>query len=148
LAFSLNQLIGRDLSLGARYRLIDADLVDNFPTVPHDNIALDNFNPKTDVESVLHQLSLDALYNHPKGLFARFQALWNLQNNHGYEPERPGDDFWQFNVYAGYRFPGRKAQVMLGLLNLTDRDYRLEPLTLYQELPRERTLVVQLQLDF
>jgi len=37
---------------------------------------------------------------------------------------------------------------MLGLLNLTDRDYHLNPLTLYQELPRHRTLAVQLQINF
>jgi len=53
-----------------------------------------------------------------------------------------GDHFWQVNLYAGYRFLQRRVELMLGLLNLADRDYQLNPLTLYQELPRARTLAV------
>jgi hypothetical protein len=34
------------------------------------------------------------------------------------------------------------------LLNLTDQDYKLNPLNLYDDLPRSRTLAVRLQLSF
>jgi len=37
---------------------------------------------------------------------------------------------------------------MIGGLNLTDKDYRLNPLTLYDELPRDRTFVARLQFSF
>ena len=63
-------------------------------------------------------------------------------------PNIPGDDFWQFNAFVGYRFPRRFVEVSVGVLNLTDRDYRLNPLTLYAELPRERTAVVSLKINF
>jgi outer membrane receptor protein involved in Fe transport len=33
----------------------------------------------------------------------------------------------QMNAFAGYRSPRRRAELRLGLLNLTDRDYRLSP---------------------
>jgi hypothetical protein len=48
----------------------------------------------------------------------------------------------------GYRFPRRQAEIKLALLNLTDRDYQLNPLNLYAELPRERTLAVSLKFNF
>ena len=63
-------------------------------------------------------------------------------------PGEPGDDFWQFNAFAGYRFLHRKAEVTLGLLNITDQNYNLNPLNLYNELPRTRTLALRLQLNF
>ena len=66
----------------------------------------------------------------------------------GYQSAVPVADFWQFNAFAGYRVPGRRAELMLGLLNLTDRDYRLNPLTLYNDLPRSRTFVVRLGFYF
>ena len=60
----------------------------------------------------------------------------------------PGDDFWQFHVTAGYRFLQRRAEVRVGILNLTDRDYRLNPLNLHLEAPRERTFTASLRFYF
>jgi outer membrane receptor protein involved in Fe transport len=74
--------------------------------------------------------------------------LWTGQSNYHYDPDIPGDDFWQFNLFAGYRFPRRRAELTFGLLNLTDQDYRLNPLNLYLELPRQRTLLVSLRFNF
>jgi hypothetical protein len=36
----------------------------------------------------------------------------------------------------------------LGLLNITDQNYNLNPLNLYNELPRSRTLALSLRLNF
>jgi hypothetical protein len=36
----------------------------------------------------------------------------------------------------------------VSVLNIFDQDYRLNPLTLYTELPRERTLAVSLKFYF
>jgi hypothetical protein len=58
------------------------------------------------------------------------------------------DEFWQFNVAAGYRFPKRRAEIAWALLNITDQDYRLNPLTLYAELPRERTFALRFKFNF
>jgi len=60
----------------------------------------------------------------------------------------PGDDFWQFNVLAGYRFYRNQCEISCGVLNLTDRDYRLNPVNPYEELPRERTFVVRCRIGF
>ena len=60
----------------------------------------------------------------------------------------PGDDFFQHNLFAGYRFAHRRAEILLGILNLAGQDYHLNPLTVYAELPRERTFMARLQLQF
>ena len=86
--------------------------------------------------------------------FARAEALWNRQQNHGLLSEltglpiERGDDFWQFNSYLGYRFRRNLAEISVGLLNMTGRNYNLNPLNLYDELPRDRTLLVRCRLNF
>jgi len=150
LVFTADQLLAKEWSLGARYRLTQARLADNFVDVP--DLPTANVDPpfraRQHLESVLHQLNLHAIYNHPCGMFGVVQAAWYLQSNSGYEPDRHGEAFWQVNVFAGYRFPRRKAELAVGLLNVTDQDYRLNPLTLYNDLPRKRTLVTRLQFNF
>lgn len=152
-AVTLNQLIGDEWSIGARYRLSQAtyhtDFVDvpDFNTTPGD-ISFLGFQPRQELESVLHQLNLFTVYNHPSGIFAQVNGVWSMQSNRGYTPDRPGDDFWQSSAFVGYRFPRRKAELAVGVLNITDQDYQLNPLTPYQELPRERTFVARLKLSF
>jgi outer membrane receptor protein involved in Fe transport len=51
-------------------------------------------------------------------------------------------------VEAGYRFARRRVEVRLALLNITDQDYRLNPLNLTTELPRDRTLAASVRFSF
>jgi hypothetical protein len=148
-----NQLIGNEWALGGSYNLSRATLSDVFPSVVSapPPIFFGNpatFAPQQHNEGILNTLDLFAIYNHPCGFFAEGEALWYRQHNIGYSGTEPGDDFWQFNVFGGYRFPRRRAQVTLGVLNLAGQDYRLNPLNLYNELPRERTLAVQFSFNF
>jgi len=145
--FTFNQLIGDEWSVGGHYRLTQAELTRDFVDIPDSAFTL-RFEPRQELESVLHQLNLFCVFNHPSGFFSRMDAIWSSQSNRGYTPDQPGDDFWQFNLFAGYRFHRRSAELRVGLLNLTDQNYRLNPLTLYNELPRERTLTVRLQFNF
>jgi outer membrane receptor protein involved in Fe transport len=94
---------------------------------------------------LLHNVNLFAIYNHPSGFFGEGQALWAAQDNYS---SAPGDDFWQLNLFAGYRFPRRQAQITFGLLNVASQDYRLNPLNIYTELPRHRTFVASLKFNF
>jgi outer membrane receptor protein involved in Fe transport len=148
LALTLNQLLGDEWAVGAGYRISHAELDDEFPDIPASAAQVGGFQRSRSHEATLHQANLFALYNHHSGFFARSGAIWTSQSNHGYTPDRPGDDFWQFNVEAGWRFAQRRAEVRVGLLNLTDQDYRLNPLNLTQDLPRERTLAVSAQFNF
>ncbi len=147
LTFTANQLIGAGWSLGLRYRLSQAELHDLFEQIPSDARFPFGFEPERQ-ESGLHQLQLFALYQDPRGFFGRAEGWWYRQRNDGYEGARPGDEFWQCHLWAGYRFPRRRAEVLVGLLNVTDQDYRLNPLNLTPELPRGRTVAVRLEFAF
>jgi TonB dependent receptor-like, beta-barrel len=157
LQVTANQLLGKAWSFGAKYRLSQAILHDDYPDVPSDGSIFYGsgpyvFYPSQQTKGVLNQLDLTAIYNHPCGFFAEGEALWFDQSNDGYPnaatPAEPGDDFWQFNLFAGYRSPRRRAELVAGLLNITGQDYNLNPLNIYNELPRARTLAVRLQLNF
>ncbi|MGA2241797.1 MAG: TonB-dependent receptor [Verrucomicrobiota bacterium] len=138
LIVTVNQLLGDCWSLGARYQFSKAELEDRRPAI----------GSYANYDSTLNQLNLFALFNHPSGFFARAEGNWYSQSNDGYDSAEPGDDFWQVNLFGGYRFWHRRAQIQLGVLNLTDQDYRLEPLNLYTELPRQRTFAVNFQFTF
>jgi tetratricopeptide (TPR) repeat protein len=121
-------------------------------------------------EADLQHLRLFAIYNHPSGFFAGAEAHWYKQDlarpvktlefvpistfEAKFAGARlrdlapPGDDFWQFHVSAGWRFLDNRCEIRAGVLNLTDEDYRLAPLTPYAELPRERTFFVRCRLSF
>ena len=144
LIVTLNQLVGDCWSLGARYQLSRADLDTAYPDIP----ASVSSASQTQNTATLHQLSLFALLNLPTGFYARAEGDFYSQDSGGYQPALSGDAFWQVNLAAGYRFWHRRAQAQVGVLNLTGQDYQLNPLNLYNELPRQRTFVASFQFNF
>jgi hypothetical protein len=142
--FTLNQLVGDEWSFGARYQLSYSNLQTIFPEIPTAVAAGADHREK----ATLHQGQLFALYNHRSGFFGRIEGYWARQSNVGYAPDIPGDDIFQLNAYVGYRFRRNYGDVTLGFLNMTDQDYKLNPLNYYNELPRERTLVARVRLNF
>jgi outer membrane receptor for ferric coprogen and ferric-rhodotorulic acid len=139
--------VGENWSFGANYKFSQAVLNGNFPGVAS-NLNFFNFQPQQRVEGILNTINLYAIFNHPCGFFAEGDANWYSQHNIGFHGTEPGDDFWQLNAFVGYRFWQRHAEASLGVLNITDRNYRLNPLNIYNELPRERTLAAQLKIHF
>lgn len=146
LLFTFNQLLSDEWSIGARYRLSAADFDLRLRDVPDTVPFATNINQ--DVTAILHQLQLHASFNHPSGFFAHANTIWTQQSNQRYTPDIPGDDFWQVNLYLGWRFYRRHAELRVGLLNVTDQDYRLNPLNLYNEMPRDRTLAATFKFYF
>jgi len=146
LLFTANQLLGKNWALGARYCISDAML--NYSYAVPNGIVTNNFLTSQHSEAILNQVDLLAVYNHPCGFFAQADAHWYVQNNIDEASTEPGDNFWQLNAFAGYRFLQRRAELTLGLLNITDQNYKLNPLNLYNELPRSRTLALRLQINF
>ena len=148
LALTLNQLLGQDWSVGMRYRVSRADLELNYPWLSAAAQQKANVPLNTDGSGLLQEVRLCAAFNHPSGFFSRLDAHWHDQSNTGAYANLAGDSFWQLDAFVGYRFWQRRATAQLGLLNITDQDYRLNPLNLYQELPRRRTLAAQVRLAF
>lgn len=140
------QLLGDGFSIATRYRLSEAQLETRLPDLPNSTIDLDLAEQRE--RALLHQVALSLNYQHTSGLFGQWESAWYYQHNSGYTPARSGDDFFQHNIWIGYRFPRRLAEVRAGVLNLADTDYRLNPLNSYNALPRGRTAVVSLRLNF
>jgi hypothetical protein len=138
------QLLGDWFALSARYRISEATFDGTFPEVDAAGInSLDDHQ-----RAVLQSLALGANLAHPSGFFARWESVWYHQANYEQDSGLPTSDFWQHNLLAGYRFPRRYAEITLGLLNLFDTDYRLNPLNLHPDLPRGRTFIASLRLNF
>jgi Flp pilus assembly protein TadD len=144
LSVSVNQLLSSEFSVGVRYQVTDANLDGNFADFP---VAAQTALNQS-VAATLHQVYVYGNCYLPCGFFSQVNGVWSGQDNRGYSPAEPGDHFWQVNAYAGYRFYRRRAEVRVGVVNITDRNYKLNPLTLYNELPRERMFTASLKLDF
>ena len=144
LAVNLNQLAGEYFVLGADYRVARAELEDVLPGVDVSILPA----ARQDLRALLHEAGGYILFNHPCGFFARAETRWYHQSNSGYDPALAGDDFVMENVFLGWRFARRHVELLFGVLNLSDQDYHLNPLTLYAELPRERTFIARLKFQF
>ena len=136
---TLNRLISDEWSCGARYRFIRSELRTIHPALPTSTVFDSDRTERAD----LHRAELFALFNHPSGFFARADTAWYHQSN----SRHPSEDFFQSNALFGYRFWDRRAELSFGMLNINDADYRLNPLTPYSELPRERTVVVRVKIN-
>jgi len=134
--FTLNHLVDDEWSIGCSYHFTRSEISQSL----HDDRAGD-----------LHRLAQFIRFNHPSGLFAVEELSYYIQNNEGYDPgtaEHEGDHFPMLNVGIGYRLRRQAAAITLSLLNLTDEDYQLNPLTPYAEMPRERAFQLRLELRF
>ena len=139
------QLIGRDFSVGARYRLSESKLETSLPGLRGISGASALAQNQ---RAVLQHGQLFLIYNHPCGFFAEWSSDWFHQDNHADLSAQAGGDFWQHSIFAGYIFPHRRAELRLGLLNLTDENYRLNPLNAQSELARGRTFTASLRLNY
>lgn len=148
---TLNQLVSSEWALGTSYRVTQSRLRTTFTDIPQTLMA----NADVEDRAVLHELGLSLNWNSPRGFFARVEGNWFAQKL-GDDPRglaagaapRQGDDFWQFNAFAGYRFRRNMCEISAGLLNLGDQDYQLSPLSPYFDIARERTFVVRVRLSF
>ena len=147
-SLSLHQLVGKQWSFGAGYRLSHAELKDNYLDVSDGAGAAFGFIPRKTYSGTLQMLDIRAIWQHPAGLFAQVNGEWTQQRTGGVLSVLDGDDFWQWNILAGYRFSQRRAAITVGVLNLTDRDYQLSPINLYRETPRDRTFYAQFTFQF
>ena len=144
LSASLNQLLGGGWVAGGYYKFTQSKLDDNYPQIPAS--ILTTANPAQC--ATLHQVTSYLLFNHPSGFFTRGELRWYGQHNRGYTPGQPGEDAIQESIYAGYRFRRGHGELRLGVLNLGGGNYRLNPLSAYEELPRKRVFEAQLRFIF
>ncbi len=143
--FYVNQILGQSWTLGVRGSWSEATLDTQYPAIPTGTPGIDQLNSEQTARLGLLEFSL--LYQHPRGWFVQWYTDYFHQENPGYIPSLPGDSFWQQNVFIGYRFPRQRAEIRAGVMNLTDQDYRLNPLNWLNEPRRDRTFILTFQLN-
>ena len=139
---TVNQLLGDEWALGARYRITDSSLLQQQP-----ELGLSSYE-----SALLQELTLSLDWNSSTGLFGRLEGNWYKQDLEGVTDASgailESDPFIQTNLSLGYRFNDNNAQVSLSALNLFNQDYELSPLNPFLDLPRQRTFVVQCRWNF
>ena len=143
---TLNQLLGEELVLGARYQLTHSRLSQSIP----DLAEVSEFGNLSD-EATLHNLSLNMNWNSPSGFYANLegQFVWqSLRDDSAFGASREGDEFVQVDSTLGYRFRDNQADISLSVLNLLGTDYQLSPLTPHEDFPRERTFLLRCRWNF
>jgi outer membrane receptor protein involved in Fe transport len=147
---TVNQLLSDEWAVSAQYLFTRSELTHKHPDIPPLNPSLDTTN-----RAELQRVNLALLFNHPSGFFARAEGQWWFQQNLGsanvggtVEEDLPDESFPQVNLFVGYRLRRQRGDITIGVLNLTDEDYRLNPVSPYYELPRERVFYAQLRLRF
>jgi outer membrane receptor protein involved in Fe transport len=136
---SVSQLIGKELSVGARYDLTSVDLTSHV-AVPPGLVGTEHEN------STLNEVSLFGNFAVPCGFFSQLQANYWRQFN--ILPGEGGDGFWQVNLYAGYRFPHRHVELSVGVVNIGNQDYHIDPVTYFLEQAHTRTFVASMKFNF
>lgn len=142
----VHQLWGDRWVTGVRYTLSRADFATSYPELPSQLAGLPDVT--RDERAVLGQLELSAGFNHESGVYARWASVFHHQTSESGGLGLPSETFWQHDVWVGYRFPRRRAELRLGILNLTDEDYRLNPLNEYRPIVRTRTFEAALRINF
>jgi hypothetical protein len=138
-----NQLLGERWAVGAAYRFTRSELDLWKP----DLSATPSFAAQHQ-QADYHELSLQLRWQDRTGWFWRLEGLWRRQDYATSQPVMTREDFWQFNGFAGYRLRRLRGELTLGVLNLFDQDYRLQPLSPYLDLPRERAFYVAARFNF
>lgn len=141
---SLDQLLGQEWSGGLGWRWQDTKLQTRIP-------QLTSVYSGQQYEATLHELWTRLQWQHPAGPYARIEANW-LWQWHGNQPTSSSlagrETVTQVNLQTGWRFRANRGEIGVGILNLGGKNYRLDPLSGYPELPRERVFFARVQLNF
>lgn len=146
LRFDLTQLLGDGWSMGCRYRLSWSRLERRYTDVNSTTTLPAAFLSPVEEESLLHEIRLRTMYQHRRGLFGQIEASGFFEENEGYTPDGSSEQVWQLHAEVGCRFRRRQGEVGIGVVNLTDQDYRLSPLGTGERISRQRAFYVQVRL--
>ncbi len=153
---AVDQLIGENWSLGARYEWSRAELESTWLSARRRvvmgfdfNTGLPVYSPnQSRIEGDLHQVRLHLLFHHATGFFAGTEGVWLGQSAEQNGAALPSAGFWQWNLAAGWRSPRRRVECTVGLLNVLEEWEGTHPINLHSSPLRARTFASQLRFRF
>jgi tetratricopeptide (TPR) repeat protein len=139
----INQLIGEEWALGARYTYTHGELERSFPALTAAGVPGFSSSESSD----LHQAEAYLIWSHESGWYSRLNARFFSQDNEGYSPSLPGDSWSQLDFSVGKRLFDNRGALEIGILNLTGDDYQFNPLLTQTDFPRERVFYMEIRVD-
>lgn len=139
---TVNQILGAEWFLQGRYQFTHAELDRLLPTVP----ATTAFDRRQSDTGDLHSGVASLLYQRTDGWFGRMTVNLMHQDRGGSGGPQAAD-LAQLDLFAGWRFPRHRGDLTVGVLNLSDADCHVSPITAYAEFPRERMFYLRLRLN-
>ena len=139
-----NQIAGSDWFLEEQYQFTRSDLATMLPGIP----AAPTYNRTTSLDANLQRFGLAATWQHPSGFYVRGEFWELVQQLGGSTTQPPGDDLPLLNLYAGYRFPHRRGELTVGVMNMCDKDYHFSPLNYHEEYPHSRAFYTRFRFNF
>jgi Tfp pilus assembly protein PilF len=137
-----SQILAEEWFVNGIYQFTRAELDHGYPTIP----ATPGFARTQNDRAELHRAGLSLLYQRKDGWFARGMVAFLHQQE--ISPSPPAsEDLAQLHLFAGWRFPRLHGDITVGVLNLNGSDYHLNPLTPYEEFPRERTFYCRFRVN-
>lgn len=143
LGAELDVLLGTAWSAAIRYRVTDSSM-----TVRQLSQAGGGESAGHDQSATLGEWTLEARFNSRTGFFGAAQATYFAQQTGGDAMPGEADEGLQLNLFGGYRFWSRRAEIRVGLLNIADTGYVLNPLNYWSRLPQSRALTLGFRFSY
>ena len=137
--FTANQILAEEWFAQGSYQFTQNKLDSNTTNIP-------NYTDDLPAEANLNSIRGSLLYQRKDGWFTRASAIWHIQDRQMMKIS-DHEDFFQINLFFGYRLSRHRGEMTIGILNLNDKNYGLSPLTPYEELPRERMIYLRIRLQ-
>lgn len=132
---SIDQIIGREVVIGAGYRVSVVDLEGSYPSLGErliQNLSGELLAPGRRDSGTLQRMDLRLLSNFRNGLFGSVVTGFTSQTSRTHtlsslEP-RLRLDAWSLDLAVGWWSPNRRFQCAIGLRNALNSDLRTDPL--------------------
>jgi outer membrane receptor protein involved in Fe transport len=141
----IDRLLGEHWGTGGSIAWTESSLNRETPDLPATFVTAPVFEG---VEAELLHASWNVRFQSPNGWYARAEYHHWWQENSNYTPALEDDSFPVVNLFLGYRLKRARGEFTISLLNITDEDYRINPLSNFNELPREFTVAGSARFSF
>lgn len=141
----IDHLLNRRTSIGASFSWQYAQIDERLKS----DLGINSTSPYLDdTDAHLYIAALYGRFQHPTGFFAQTDLQYWYQENGSIDPDIDNESAPNLNLSFGYRLRKQKGEVRLSVLNLTDEEYELNPLSNYNLPPQERTFLIETRFNF
>ena len=136
----IHYLLDHGLSLSAAWSWTHAELDQLLPDLP----ASGAVPPAAHYAATLNQPQIGLAWQHSSGIFAETRGTWFMQENEGF----PNEHAFVLDASTGFRDPSSRRELRVGVMNLADQSYTLNPLTSRDEPVSQRMFFIEFKQSY